>query len=150
MNANFYGLVQGALSDAPDATALETDDGRIFRRADIARESARIANLLLALGARRGDRIVVQVEKSPPALFLYLACLRAGLVFVPLNTAYRRGELSHFIADAEPSMIVCGPQAVEIMGELSAGRARVLSLDEAGEGSLARGAATQPGECEIA
>ncbi len=141
MNANFYAAIEAAGHSRGSSVLLETDDGRIFSRADAAGECARLANLLLSLGAKRGDRVAVQAEKSPQSLFLYLACLRAGLVYVPLNTAYQRGELSHFIGDAEPRAIICRPGSVETMQELSAGRAQVLSLDENGEGSLVQSAA---------
>jgi malonyl-CoA/methylmalonyl-CoA synthetase len=141
MNANLYAAIEAAGCDRGDGEFIETDDGRIFSRADTAAESARLANLLLALGARRGDRIAVQVEKSPESLFLYLACLRAGLVYLPLNTAYQRGELAYFIGDAEPRVIVCHPRSVELMQELCAGSALVLSLDEHGQGSLVQEAA---------
>jgi malonyl-CoA/methylmalonyl-CoA synthetase len=141
MNANLYAVFEAAGRDRGDREFIETDDGRIFSRADAAGASARLANLLAALGARRGDRIAVQVEKSPESLFLYLACLRTGVVYVPLNTAYQRGELAHFIADAEPRVIVCHPRSVELMQELSAGAAQVVSLDEHGQGSLTREAA---------
>ena len=141
MNANLYAAIEAAGCNRGDGAFIETDEGRVFSRADAAAESARLANLLLALGARRGDRIAVQVEKSPESLFLYLACLRAGLVYLPLNTAYQRGELAYFVADAEPRVIVCHPRTVELMQELSAGVAEVLSLDEHGQGSLTQKAA---------
>jgi malonyl-CoA/methylmalonyl-CoA synthetase len=143
MGANFYSAIEVAARRYPGNTLLQTDVGRTWSRADAARESGRIANLLSALGLRRGDRVVVQVEKSPAALFLYLACLRAGLVYVPLNAAYQRGELAHFIADAEPGVIVCRPASQDLMQELAAGKATVLCLDEEGEGSLAQQAALQ-------
>lgn len=138
MNANFYAAIEAAGRDRGVSGFIETDDGRIFSHADAAGESARLANLLLALGAKRGDRIAVQAEKSPASLFLYLGCLRAGLVYLPLNTAYQRGELAYFIEDAEPRVIVCSPQSVGLMQDLSAGAAQVLSLDEHGQGSLTR------------
>jgi malonyl-CoA/methylmalonyl-CoA synthetase len=141
MNANFYAAIEAAGRSRGSGVLLETDDGRIFSRDAAASESARLANLLLALGAKRGDRVAVQAEKSPESLFLYLACLRAGLVYLPLNTAYQRGELSYFIDDAEPRVIVCHPRSVEMARELSAGRAQVLSLDENGEGGLTQAAA---------
>ncbi len=94
---------------------LETDDGRTYTRADLARETARFAGTMIEAGAVRGDRIAVQVDKSPDCLFLYLGCLRAGLVYLPLNTAYQRGELSHFLEDAQPKVIVCRPQSFALM-----------------------------------
>ena len=142
MNANFYAAIEAAGHNRGSSVLLETEDAKVFTRADAAAESARLANLLLSLGAKRGDRVVVQAEKSPQSLFLYLACLRAGLVYVPLNTAYQRAELAHFIADAEPRAIVCHPRSVETMRELSGGQAEVLTLDEEGSGSLTQSAAS--------
>jgi malonyl-CoA/methylmalonyl-CoA synthetase len=98
-------------------------------------ETARLANALVDLGVEPGDRVAVQVEKSAANLALYLATIRAGAVFLPLNTAYTFTELAYFIGDAEPALIVCDPGAREGVAAL-AGRARLESLDRAGEGSL--------------
>ncbi|HYN27891.1 MAG TPA: AMP-binding protein, partial [Burkholderiales bacterium] len=136
MNANFYAAIEAANRDRLRHDLLETETGRTFTYVDMARESARYANLLTSLGARRGDRIAVQVEKSPASLFLYLGCLRAGLVYLPLNTAYQRGELSYFLGDAEPMVIVCQTQAAELMQELCGGRSQVVTLNEDGGGTL--------------
>ena len=146
--ANFYAAVARAMDSGRERVALETDEGRSYTRVDLDRESARFARLLVETGAVRGDRIAVQIEKSPAGLFLYLACLRAGLAYVPLNTAYQRGELGHFLADANPSIVVCGPQSVDLMRELSAGHAKVFTLDQDGRGSLADAAAALPCEFE--
>jgi malonyl-CoA/methylmalonyl-CoA synthetase len=104
----------------------------------VERESARFANRLVALGARSGDRVAVQVDKSPEALCLYLGCLRAGLIYLPLNTGYPVRELEHFFRDAEPRVVVCRPQDRDMVGGL-AGRCGVDSvptLGDAGDGSL--------------
>ncbi|MEO8007122.1 MAG: malonyl-CoA synthase [Betaproteobacteria bacterium] len=146
MAANFYAAVAATIDSSRDSIVLETDDGRTYTRADLARESARFAGMMSDAGAARGDRIAVQVEKSPASLFLYLGCLRAGLVYLPLNTAYLRGELSYFLGDAQPSIVVCKPQSFELMREISAGHAQVFTLDEDGRGSLADLAAALPGE----
>ena len=148
MTANFYAAVAAAISSGRERLFLETDDGRTHTRADLAQESARFARTMLDAGAVRGDRVAVQVEKSPASLFLYLGCLRAGLVYLPLNTAYQRGELSYFLGDAQPKVVVCRPQSFELMHEISAGHARVFTLDEEGRGSLADAAAALPGEFE--
>lgn len=146
MNANFYAELGKALESAGERVCLETDDGVAFTCADLARESARHARVLIEAGAKPGDRIAVQVDKSPAALFLYLGCLRAGLVYLPLNTAYQRGELAYFLTDAQPSIVVCRPQSLQLLRELSAGQARVFTLDEQGRGSLADAAAGLPGD----
>lgn len=141
MNGNFYAAIEAANRGRLQHDLLETQTGRTFTYGDLARESARYANLLTGLGARRGDRVAVQVEKSPASLFLYFGCLRAGLVYLPLNTAYQRGELSYFLGDAEPGVVVCRPQAAELMQELRGGRSHVATLDEDGGGTLGRAAA---------
>jgi malonyl-CoA/methylmalonyl-CoA synthetase len=150
MNRNFYAAVEASIEVGGNRVILETDDGRTFSCADLARESAQIARLMIETGAVRGDRIAVQVDKSPASLFLYLACLRAGLVYLPLNTAYQRGELTYFLEDAQPRVIVCRPQSFELMREISARHAHVFTLDEEGRGSLADAAAAVPGEFETA
>jgi len=90
--------------------------------------------------------VLVQVEKSPAALFFYLGCLRAGLIFVPLNTAYRDLELEHFLDDAEPGLVVCAPDRLTAMQELAGTRGvtRVQALDASGLGSLYDAARNQP------
>ncbi|MFL6580294.1 MAG: malonate--CoA ligase [Burkholderiales bacterium] len=146
MNANFYAAVAAASVRSSEQVLLETDEGRSYTRGDLLRESARLANLLCDAGAVRGDRIAVQVDKSPSALFLYLACLRAGLVYLPLNTAYQRGELAYFLQDAEPIVVVCRPQSLVLLRELSDGKAKIFTLDHEGCGSLADAAAALPDE----
>ena len=148
MTANFYAAVAASIDSGPERLFLETDDGRTFARADLARESARFARVMVDAGAQRGDRIAVQVDKSPASLFLYLGCLRAGLVYLPLNTAYQRGELSYFLENARPKVVVCRPQSFELLREISAGHAQVFTLDEEGGGSLADAAAVFASEFE--
>ena len=146
MTANFYSAVAASIDAGPERVFLETDDGKTHLRADLARESARFARLLIEAGAVRGDRVAVQVEKSPASLFLYLGCLRAGLVYLPLNTAYQRSELTYFLQDAQPRIVVCKPESLDLMRELSAAATRVLTLDGEGRGSLPDAAAALPSE----
>ncbi len=143
MTMNFYAALAARIDADPQRVALETDHGRCYTGADVSHESARFARALIDAGAVRGDRIAVQVEKSPAALFLYLGCLRAGLVYLPLNTAYQRGELAYFLSDAQPSIVVCRPESMALMRDLAP--APVHTMDEAGDGSLAEAAATLPG-----
>ena len=119
-------------------TALKEPGQPPMTYAELCQGSARLANVLTAAGLVPGDRVAVQVEKSARCLLLYLACLRAGLVYLPLNTAYTLVELAYFVGDAEPGMIVCDPSVVEGVQSIAAGvGARVETLDEAGRGSLA-------------
>ncbi|WP_299843037.1 malonyl-CoA synthase [uncultured Paracoccus sp.] len=117
-------------------------DGNALSYGDIDRLSARLANLLIAKGVTPGDRVAVQVEKSPEALALYLGCLRAGAIFLPLNTAYTAAEVAYFVGDAEPAMVVCDPsreaQRAAFMGDSPA---VLMTLAGDGTGSLMAGAA---------
>ena len=124
---------------APDAPSIESR----FTFAELERETARWAAAIAGLGVKPGDRIAVQVEKSVANLVLYLAALRVGAVYLPLNTAYTLAELGYFISDAEPALIVCDPAQRESVTVL-AGGARVETLNREGEGSLADLARTAP------
>jgi malonyl-CoA/methylmalonyl-CoA synthetase len=122
----------------PDSVFIETTDGRIWTYGDMLAQSGRFASALDTLGVRPGDRVAVQVEKSPEALMLYLACVRAGAIYLPLNTAYTLAELDYFIGDAEPRLVVCTPKMKDGLTEVAARHgAHVETLDEKGGGSLA-------------
>ncbi len=111
MNENLYALLADRFASARGDTCLELEDGSRFTYADLDAESARYANLLASLGLERGDRVAVQVDKSAQSVFLYLGCLRAGFVYLPLNTAYQQAELAHFVRDAEPRAAFCRAEA---------------------------------------
>ncbi len=119
---------------APDAPALITDD-RTLTYGDLECETARVANALVAAGVAPGDRVAIQVDKSVANLVLYLATVRAGAIFLPLNTGYTITELAYFMGDAEPSLVVCDP-AVRERVQTVAGAARVETLDADGQGSF--------------
>jgi malonyl-CoA/methylmalonyl-CoA synthetase len=124
---------------AGDRPLLIEDDRTILPYAGLDAATAAWAATLTGLGARPGDRIVVQVEKSAANVLLYLATLRAGLVYVPLNTAYTVEELAYFIADADPAIVVCDPARAEAVRALTS--AAILTLDADGHGIDARPAA---------
>ncbi|MDX8469858.1 malonyl-CoA synthase [Mesorhizobium sp. VK25A] len=97
--------------------------------------AARLANALVHNGAEPGDRVAVQVSKSPEALALYAACVQAGLVFVPLNTAYTPGEVAYFVEDASPRILICddsGREALEVVADRAGARLMTLSKDRSG------------------
>ncbi len=124
---------------------LERPDGAVDSYADLQAHTARYAHALRALGVKVGDRVAVQIEKSPENLYLYLAVVRVGAVFLPLNTAYTLNELDYFIGDAGPSLVVCDPLIeAAVAGLVDSMDARVVTLDSNGEGSLADIAATRP------
>ena len=117
---------------------IETLTGDRFTYADLESMSALYAGMLLELGVEPGDRVAVQVEKSPEAIILYLATLRAGGAFLPLNTAYTGAEMEYFLADSEPRVVVCRPDDEETIAPLAeaAGCAHTLTLDADGGGSF--------------
>ena len=110
-DANLYTLLEARFPPDRTAACLETPDGAVWTYADVEAESARYASLMRERGVTPGDRVAVQVEKSPRALILYLACLRAGAVYLPLNPAYPERELDYFLGDAEPRMVVVRPES---------------------------------------
>jgi malonyl-CoA/methylmalonyl-CoA synthetase len=125
------------------AVAIETETRRLTY-GDLDVDVARMANALRALGVRPGDRVAVQVEKSLANLLLYLATLRSGAVYLPLNTAYTPSELAYFIGDAAPVLVICDPAARATVAPL-AGGASLATLDALGEGSLGELAAGESG-----
>ncbi|KUP94588.1 malonate--CoA ligase [Tritonibacter horizontis] len=98
--------------------------------------SARMANVFDAQGLQKGDRVAVQVSKSVPALVIYAACLRAGLVLLPLNTAYTVTEIAYFLGDAEPALVICDPSKANGLTPILPKGAALVTLDSAGAGSL--------------
>ncbi|MBP1851597.1 malonate--CoA ligase [Rhizobium halophytocola] len=131
----------------PDATFIETTSGERWTYGDMLAVSAKIANALVDLGVEPGDRVAVQVEKSAEALMLYLACVRAGAIYLPLNTGYTLTELDYFIGDAEPRLVVCTPRAMDGLTPVAKARgARVETLDDKGGGSLMDLARAKPAE----
>ena len=126
-----------------DRRLVETAEGQGLTYGGFVGLAGRFANALVSRGVGPGDRVAVQVEKSVAALALYIGCVRAGAVFLPLNTAYTRAELDYFVADAEPRLLVVDPARRASLADLadSPGAPRVETLDAAGAGSLAEAAA---------
>ncbi len=140
--SNLYRVLESQFPRAPDRCAFETPDGRYYTFDDLRAGSAKIANWLASLGIARGSRIAVQVEKSVEAVMLYLAALRSGMVFLPLNTAYRESEIGYFISDAEPAVVVCSPAHFSWVEPIARanGCRHVMTLGEAADGSLIQAA----------
>jgi malonyl-CoA/methylmalonyl-CoA synthetase len=146
MAGNLYTRLR-AVAPPGDTCCLRLPDGSTLDYAALDARSAQYAGALLGLGVEPGDRVAVQADKGVELLLLYLGCLRAGAVYLPLNTAYTPAELEYFIADATPRIFVCAPQKLSTLLPL----ARRLSVPHVvtlgagpGEGSLAERAATQP------
>ena len=122
----------------PAKTFIETERSTVFTYEDLFAATGRFANALVASGVKPGDRVAVQVEKSPGAIFLYLACVRAGAVFLPLNTGYTLAEIEYFLSDAEPALVVCDPSKREGIADVATrtGVPAVETLGRAKDGSL--------------
>jgi malonyl-CoA/methylmalonyl-CoA synthetase len=143
--ANLFVALRAAFPADLDAVAIETAGGEPQRYTwrDLDRGTAMLANLLASLDLPEGSRIAVQTEKSVEALMLYLAVLRAGFVYLPLNSAYQRDEIGYFIGNAEPAVFVCTPKNFSWVGRLAfaAGTAHVFTLGDDRSGSLLQRAA---------
>jgi malonyl-CoA/methylmalonyl-CoA synthetase len=136
MNANLYALFRSRFPQDLDDCWLETEDARYYSWRDLERGTAKIANLFASLQLPPGSRIAAQVEKSPEALMLYLATVRAGFVYLPLNTAYRAAEMDYFIGNATPAVVVCSPNNFGWITQIAfrAGTRHVFTLDEPHQG----------------
>ena len=150
-NANLYTLFLERFPKDPTALFLDGVDGRRLLYREVPHRTGQMLSLLQQSGVQKGDRVVVQVEKSIEAVLLYLACLRAGAIYVPLNTAYTPKELGYFLQDATPRLFVCAPDRKEALAPVvrAAGVPIVLSLGAAGEGELADAAATAPASEQV-
>jgi malonyl-CoA/methylmalonyl-CoA synthetase len=147
-NANLFSRLFDGLDD-PTRLAIETVDGRRITYGDLIARAGQTANVLVARGVKPGDRVAAQTEKSVPGLVLYLATVRAGAVYLPLNTAYTLNELEYFITDAEPSLVVCDPSKADGIGAIAAKvGAKVATLGADGNGSLTDAAAKASTEFE--
>jgi malonyl-CoA/methylmalonyl-CoA synthetase len=145
MNENLYALFESRFPADRSQPLLLLDDGSKLTYAQAEAWSARFAALFASLGLVPGDRVAVQVEKSPEALMVYLGCLRAGLAYLPLNSAYQEAEVGYFLENAEPGLVIAQPRSMEWLPPLAArlGIRHVLSLATDGTGTLmdaARGA----------
>src|SRR3981189_3875938 len=140
-NANLFSRLFDGLDD-PARLAIETLDRQRIRYGALLAPAGQAANVLVSRGVKPGDRVAAQTEKSVPGLVLYLAAVRAGAVYLPLNTAYTLNELEYFITDAEPSLVVCDPAKADGIGAIAAKvGAKVETLGADGKGSLTDAAA---------
>ncbi len=122
---------------SPDAPLMETPDGRRFTYDETFAMARRFAAALTDLQVQPGDRVAVQVEKSPEAIALYLGCAAAGAVFLPLNTGYTPAELEFFVGDAEPRVVVTAPERAAASSAIAAANGACLeTMGKAGDGSL--------------
>jgi malonyl-CoA/methylmalonyl-CoA synthetase len=154
-HGNLFTALRNAFPADLDRTAIETCDTQTplyYTWRDIDRATARIANLLDFLQLPPGARVAVQTDKSVEGLLLYLAVLRAGFVYLPLNNAYQADELRYFIGNAEPSVVVCAPRNFGWVSKIAflAGVQHVFTLGDDRTGTLLDRAATQGDEHPVA
>src|SRR6202158_4035189 len=148
MNANLFSRLFDGLDD-PNRLAIEPTDGQRISYGDLIARAGQMANVLVDRGVKPGDRVAAQTEKSVPGLVLYLAAVRAGAAYLPLNTAYTLNELEYFISDAEPSLVVCDPTRADGIGAIARKvGAGVETLGADGKGSLTEAAAKAPAQFE--
>jgi len=137
MSDNLYAVIRNHMAD-PARPFIETRDGSICTYGDVDARSAQFAQALVDLGVEPGDRVAAQVDKTMEAILLYLGCLRAGAVYLPLNTGYTPAEIEYFLGDAEPRVAVCRPQVAEQFRAIAAtvGVPEVETLSADGGGSI--------------
>ncbi|MEF7614333.1 malonyl-CoA synthase [Aquincola sp. MAHUQ-54] len=150
-NQNLFTALRAAFPADLDATAIETADTPqplVYTWRDLDRATGMIANLLASLDLPAGSRVAVQTEKSVEALMLYLAVLRAGFVYLPLNTAYQSSEIEYFLGNAEPGVVVCSGKNFGWVSKIAfkAGTQHVFTLNEDRSGTLLERAAHHPPE----
>ena len=151
-NQNLFAALRAAFPEDLDQIAVETDDELAYSWRDLDRATAMMANLLQSLGVPEGSRIAAQGSTSVEAMVLYLATLRAGYVFLPLNTAYQSAEIEYFIGNAEPAVVVCSPKNFGWVSRIAfqAGTKYVFSLGDDRTGSLLDRAAQHSDRHEVA
>lgn len=136
-NENLFEQIRARIAD-PAKTAIETQEGERISYADLVALSGRAANALRQCGVEVGDRVAVQCDKSPEMIVTYLACLRAGAIFLPLNTGYTLAEIEYFVGDATPALVLCRPKSLADMKALGArlGVGAVESLGDHRDGTF--------------
>ena len=143
LNMNLFVALRAAFPADLDAVAVQTEEGLAYTWRDLERATAMVANLLDSLDLPPDSRVAVQVEKSVEAMVVYLATLRAGLVYLPLNTAYQSAELDYFIENAAPAVVVCASARFGAISKQAFARGvqYVFTLNEDRTGSLLERAA---------
>jgi malonyl-CoA/methylmalonyl-CoA synthetase len=140
---NLFTVLENGFPKDKKSCVIETQDGLYYSWEDLEKATSKLANLLAGLNLPAGSRVAVQVEKSPEALFLYLATLKSGLVYLPLNTAYQEAEMEYFIGNAKPGVLVCSPKNFSWISKVAfkEGTKHVFTLGEDRDGSLLERAA---------
>ena len=148
MSQSVFATVTANTPDDRDQPLIEIPGGRSYSYAEMDRTTGRFARFMLDQGLKPGDRIAAQVEKTPEALFVYLAAARAGLVFLPMNIAYTDTEVDYLVGDAEPGLLICDPAREAGIAPIAKrhGAAQTLTLDAAGQGTFIDATAAAPAE----
>ena len=146
MNGNLFATVESRIAD-PSQLFLTAETGTVFSYGDMLAASGRYANAIASLGVKVGDRVAVQTGKHVDCVWLYLACLRVGAIYLPLNPAYTPAEVAYFVSDAEPVLMVCEPTRVaSLRAGLGLSAPHIETLDASGSGSLQKRAAAMPAD----
>jgi len=147
---NLYSILETGFPKDKSACAIETPEGLFYSWDDLEKATSKLANLLSSLDLPKGSRVAVQVEKSPEALFLYLATIKAGLVYLPLNTAYQSAEIEYFLDNAKPGVVICSPKNFAWFSQIAfkANTEFVFTLGDHRDGTLIERAAAQSDQFE--
>jgi malonyl-CoA/methylmalonyl-CoA synthetase len=135
--SGLFGLICSRMANI-EKPFIIASDGRTITYGDVVELTGQLAGTLVSLGVAKGDRVAVQTEKSAEALLLYLACLRAGAVYLPINSTYTDAEVGYFLGDAEPALFVCDPARFESLSDVAtaSGVRQMETLAADGSGSL--------------
>jgi malonyl-CoA/methylmalonyl-CoA synthetase len=129
---------------------LHLTSGATLTHAEFLGQAAQIAHALTEFGLKPGDRLAAQIEKSPEALALYAACAQAGVIFLPLNTAYTVDELTYFIENSGATLLVCGARSEAALTPIATGLgAKLATLNADGSGSLTETAKSKPATFDV-
>ena len=146
MNGNLFATVESRIADRSQPF-LTAEAGTVLSYGDMLAASGRYANAIASLGVKAGDRVAVQTGKHVDCVWLYLACLRVGAIYLPLNPAYTPAEVAYFVSDAEPVLMVCEPTSVApLRAGLGLSAPHIETLDASGSGSLQKRAAAMPAD----
>jgi len=151
MGLTVFSVFSDRAHRTPHAVLLHLPDGTVLTYGEAFDRTGRIANLFRSRGVQPGDRIAIQTEKSAEALLTYLAALRIGAVYLPLNTAYTPAEIRYFLSDARPALFLHRFEDEAALAVLCAelGVPHRLTLDADGRGTLAEGADAQPTQSDV-
>ena len=144
-NHNLYDVLSQRFPVDGGKLCIINPAGGDLSYSQLEQRSAQLANYFCSLGLTPGDRVAVQVKKSPQALLVYLACLRAGFIYLPLNTGYTEAELQYFFSDANPGLIIADPDGQAYCEPLAQQQSALFeTLSSNGSGSLIDNSASFP------